>query len=117
MPPGGDPGGTSGPLNWLLVYSLQAAAELEIFAGEPELAARYTRLAQRQARATEAAFWDEERGLFADDLAHHHFSEHAQCLALLGGHAGRQMAARTAAELLRTTGPLALHHLLLALPV
>jgi hypothetical protein len=30
-------------------------------------------------------FWDKKRGLFADDLAHSRFSEHAQSLAILGG--------------------------------
>jgi alpha-L-rhamnosidase len=103
VPPDGDPGQTSGPLNWLLVYSLQAAAELEAFAGDPELAARYARLAQALARATESAFWDAERGLFADDLDHRYFSEHAQCLALLSGHAAEQMAARAADGLSRAT--------------
>jgi alpha-L-rhamnosidase len=31
------------------------------------------------------AFWNEQRGLFADDLSHQHFSEHTQCLAILSG--------------------------------
>jgi len=30
-------------------------------------------------------FWDETRGAYADDPAHHRFSEHAQCLALIAG--------------------------------
>jgi alpha-L-rhamnosidase len=103
VPPDGDPGRVSGSLNWLMVYSLQAAVELETFAGEPELAARYARLAQALARATESAFWDAERGLFADDLEHRHFSEHAQCLALLSGQAEGQMSARAADGLGRAT--------------
>ena len=100
VPPEGDPGRVSGPLNWLFVYALQAAVELETFAGEPELAVRYARLAQAHARATEAAFWNEERGLFADDLDHGCFSEHAQCLALLSGRAREPLAARAAEGLL-----------------
>jgi alpha-L-rhamnosidase len=103
VPPDGDHGRVSGPLNWLMVYSLQAAAELETFAGEPELAARYKRLARSLARATESAFWDAERGLFADDLDHRHFSEHAQCLALLSGQADEKMSSRASVELLRAT--------------
>ncbi len=39
----------------------------------------------RLAAAGKAHFWDEARGLFADDLAHANFSEHTQCLALLSG--------------------------------
>ena len=100
-PPDADPGRISGPLNWLFIYTLQAAAELETFAGEPELAARYGRLAESHARAAESAFWNEERGLFADDLAHRHFSEHAQCLALLGGRADKEKATRAADGLVR----------------
>jgi alpha-L-rhamnosidase len=103
VPPDSDPGKVSGPLNWLFVYALQAAVELETFAGEPELAARYSRLAQTHARATEAAFWNEERGLFADDLNHQHYSEHAQCLALLSGRASERLAARAGEELLAAT--------------
>jgi alpha-L-rhamnosidase len=100
VPPDSDPGKVSGPHNWLFVYALQAAVELETFAGEPELAARYSRLAQAHAQAAEAAFWNEERGLFADDLEHQHFSEHAQCLALLSGRASESAAARAAEGLL-----------------
>ena len=100
VPPMGDVGETSGPQNWLLVYILQAAVELERYAGEPELAARYERLAEAHARATEAAFWDEERGLFADDRQHRFFSEHSQCLALLSGHAREPFAARASDGLL-----------------
>jgi hypothetical protein len=60
-------------------------AELENLFAEPELAARAHRLASELAARISAAFWDEPRRLFADDLAHRHFSEHAQCLAILGG--------------------------------
>jgi alpha-L-rhamnosidase len=100
VPPGGDPGDRSGPLNWLFVYALQAAVELETYAGEPELVARYSRLARDHALAAEAAFWDEERGLFADDLDHRHFSEHSQCLAILSGRARDFFIARAGKELL-----------------
>jgi hypothetical protein len=100
MPPDGDVGGASGALNWLFVYILQAATELENFAGDPDLAARYARLAQAHARATESAFWNEERGLFADDIGHRFYSEHSQCLAILGGNAREPLAARAAHGLL-----------------
>jgi alpha-L-rhamnosidase len=96
VPPNGDHGQVSGPHNWLFVYALQAAMELETFAGDPELAARYSRLADSHARATESAFWSEERGLYADDPDHRRFSEHAQCLAILGGRANAPRSARAA---------------------
>ncbi len=83
-PPDGE-GGASGIINWQFVLALTYVAALEAWLGEPEAAARMRRYAQAQAYATTAAFWDETRGLFADDLARTSFSEHAQCLALLSG--------------------------------
>ena len=103
VPPDSDPGKVSGPLNWLFVHALQAAVELETFAGEPELVARYSRLAQSHALAAESAFWDEVRGLFADDLEHRYFSEHAQCLAMLSGRIGKDRAGRVVEGLLNAT--------------
>lgn len=84
VPPDGVTG-ISGVLNWHLVYTLNRAAELESWLGEPELAARWKRQAAELAERLGAAFWDASRGLYADDLAHGHFSEHAQLLALLSG--------------------------------
>ena len=74
--------GISGVLNWHFIYTLQLAAELEDGFGEPELAARDRRLAGQIATT---AFWDDQRGLYADDLAKQKFSEHAQCFAILAG--------------------------------
>ncbi len=85
MPPDGDVGGVSGPINFQLAWVYKQAAELEEIFGEPELAALHRRRSQEIAGAAIAAFWNEDRGLFADNLAHTHYSEHAQCLALLGG--------------------------------
>jgi alpha-L-rhamnosidase len=56
------------------------------------------------ARATKAAFWDEPRGLFADDLARTHFSEHTQCLALLSGTLEGEQLRLTGQNLLRDPG-------------
>jgi len=78
--------GISGIVNWHFVYTLRMAAELEDGFGEAEFAARYRRLADRVAAATEAMFWNSARGVYADDLAHRHFSEHAQCFAILSGN-------------------------------
>lgn len=77
--------GISGILNWHLVYTLQLAAELEDAFGDPEPAARYRRLGREIAAAVGKHFWDETRGLYADDLARTRFSEHAQCFAILAG--------------------------------
>jgi hypothetical protein len=100
VPPDGTRG-VSGVLNWQMVLALKMAAELEAAFGEPELAARARRLARELAAQTAAAFWDEGRQLFADDLEHRHFSEHAQCLAILGGELPPSQAEKAGAALLR----------------
>jgi hypothetical protein len=48
-------------------------------------------------------FWNEQRGLFADDWAHTHYSEHTQCLALLSGMLEGDIYRQTADNLLRNT--------------
>ena len=82
VPPDGETG-VSGVLNWHLVYTLNLVAELEGWLGEPELAARWKRRASELTSRVEAAFWDAQHGFYADDLGHRHYSEHAQCLALM----------------------------------
>ncbi len=84
VPPEGF-GGVSGLLNWHLVYTLALAAQLEDWAGDPELAHRFERERCALASRLISIFWDERRGLFADDPDHQHFSEHTQCLSLLSG--------------------------------
>lgn len=92
--------GISGVINWQLIYTLGLAVELEKALGEPEFAARYERWASELTGRVHAAFWDEKRGLYADDVAHLHFSEHAQCFALLSGRLRDEYRARTAESLL-----------------
>jgi alpha-L-rhamnosidase len=80
--PDGDHG-ISSVNNLLYIYALQKSAQVEDSLGEPLLAQRLTAKAARTAAAVRAKFWDESRGLMADNLAHTEFSEHGQCLALL----------------------------------
>ena len=75
--------GVSGLLNWQLVYALSLAAQLERELGEPEYQALYERWSVQLASAAHAAFWDEKRGLLADDRQHRFFSEHTQSMAVL----------------------------------
>jgi len=75
--------GVSSVNNLLYVYALQKSAQVEDYLGEPLLAQRLRAKAGRTAGAIRAKFWDESRGLMADNLAHTEFSEHGQCLALL----------------------------------
>jgi hypothetical protein len=84
VPPDGVDG-VSAVLNLHLALALTQAAALEAQFGEPELAARNRRAAGELWRAVTAGFWDEDRGLLADDLNRNHFSEHTLCLALLTG--------------------------------
>ncbi|HZG68074.1 MAG TPA: alpha-L-rhamnosidase C-terminal domain-containing protein, partial [Herpetosiphonaceae bacterium] len=84
VPPDGELG-VSGLINWQLALVLTLGAQLEEWLGEAELAARARRAAGELARRITEHFWDGERGLFADDLGHGHFSEHSQCLAILSG--------------------------------
>lgn len=80
-PDGAD--GISALNNLLYVYALQKAAQIEDSLGEPLLSQRLRGKAAGTAAAVRAKFWDERRGLIADNLAHTEFSEHGQCLALL----------------------------------
>jgi hypothetical protein len=77
--------GDSSLVNLHLVLALQAQARLERDVGDRELAARCERLAAETGAALVARWWDESRGLLADDSSRARFSEHAQCLALIAG--------------------------------
>jgi hypothetical protein len=82
VPPDGRSGANSS-FNWQTVIALRQAAQLESYVGESALAERYLTHADRLTELINRHFWNETRGLYADDLAHSHYSEHAQCLALL----------------------------------
>jgi len=75
----------TGLVTWQLVHVLGLAAEIEDYAGEPELSARWRRRASEVADAATVCFWDDVHGLMSDDPAKTHFSEHTQILALLSG--------------------------------
>jgi hypothetical protein len=104
----GPKAGVSAVVNLLFLNALNAAAELEEHFGERHWAEYHRAWAQRLAAAVAEKFWDAPRGLFADDVAHRQFSEHAQCLALLSGMFPEREsrcfeALVTAPDLLRTT--------------
>ena len=86
IPPGGAKDyGVKGAVNWQAVVAFRLGAELERWAGEPELATRNADLAERLTRAAVTAFWDEGRGLLAEDVKRTSFSEHSQCLGVIAG--------------------------------
>ena len=108
IPPEGSRG-VSAILNLQFVLALQAAAQVEEWHGEAELAALQNRRALALFEAVQTHFWREERGLFADDLSGAHWSEHAQCLAVLTGLLSEERRAQVerglfeAPDLARTT--------------
>ncbi len=75
--------GTCGICNLQFLLALQSAREVEEAYGEPHFAASCNEWAEKMAASIREVFWDDEREAFADDPEHRHFSEHAQCLALL----------------------------------
>lgn len=99
IPPASE--GISGVHHWQLVYTLNLWAELEQMLGEHELAQRARRYRDVTAEAGVAAFWDDRRGLLADDLSREHFSEHTQCFAILSGCLEEQKVQRIAQTLLQ----------------
>ncbi len=106
---GGEPGGRNAGLqaHWALV--LGYVAELETYAGELELAAYFRRWQREAQQALMRTFWDEKRGLLADDAPHTSYSEQVQCLALLAGVFTAKQRARvwkgmeTRSDLLRSS--------------
>ena len=71
-------------LNLFWVLAMKSAATTERALGN-ELQAKYwEEKSARLKRQIVKKFWDGNRGLLADDPEHTSFSEHAQCLALLG---------------------------------
>lgn len=100
---------SSGVLNWQTVMTFRMASELEQWFGENEMSSLQSRRAHDLATATHGHFWNERRSLYADDLAQRHWSEHAQCLALLSGLApaaslpGIKQGLQTATDLAQTT--------------
>jgi hypothetical protein len=79
---------------WQLAHVLGLAAEVEDWLGEHELAGRWRARAKELASNLKKVFWDEGRGLFADNPSKSRWSEHAQCLAILSGQLDAPVAER-----------------------
>lgn len=99
MPPSAA-NGVNATLNLHFAWTLRLAAELEDAVGEPLLARRNRETAKRVAAASHDVFWDARRGLFAEDSERQAFSEHAQCMALLGDCVPRRDVPKLANALL-----------------
>lgn len=101
MPPSAATG-VNATVNLHAAWTYRIAAELEDWAGEPLLARRNRETADRITKACRTAFWNAKRALFAEDASHQAFSEHAQCLALLGGSVPARDRPRLTRALLET---------------
>ena len=88
----------------LYLHALRAVAEIEDALGETRFAAHWREKADRLAHSLVRLFWDEGRGALADDRARTRFSEHAQCLAILGGVFTPEQEGRAFAALTEGTG-------------
>ena len=84
-PPGQREGRRSALVNLRYLLTLQSAADVETWSGDPRMAQRWSDRARSLAAALTRVFWDEPRGLWADDEGHGTFSQHAQSLAVIGG--------------------------------
>lgn len=101
--------GVSAVNNLLYVYALRSAASAESALGDDEMANKWRSKAARVGAKAVELFWNEERGLMADDVGKDRYSEHAQCLALLTDALSGERASRAfkglleAKDLARTT--------------
>ncbi len=83
--PNGRPGeGVSALNNLQYLLALQSAAAVDAALGEDFLAAHWRTKAEKLGQALVAACWDAGRGALADRPQKDRFSEHAQCMAILG---------------------------------
>ncbi len=98
VPPDGN-NGFSAVLNYQAGLAYKLASDIESALGEHEMALRHAKTSDKMASASAKHFWDEHRGLLADDLSHQHWSEHTQCLALLVGKLSGHQKEKIAANL------------------
>ncbi len=78
----GDPPNAEINLFWVL--AMQSAAKVERALGHVKQAEYWEEKVEKLKPVIVAKFWNEARGLLADDIAQRNFSEHAQALAVVG---------------------------------
>ena len=84
--PCGAPGEGASALNNLqYLLALQSAAAVDAALGETHLAAHWNAKTGRLGNAILSRFWDEKRGILADNAAKDRFSEHAQAMGIMAG--------------------------------
>lgn len=103
VPAGCRPGEAGACWGWLAVLACGWLGDIEEVLAEPELAARWRRLADGMAQAVHAATWDGAGWRFA--AGHPERSPHAAVLALLAGRAPEADLARAAEGLFDPAHP------------
>lgn len=83
---GGDPpqdaSGDSTVITLHYIEALREAAELESAYGDPALARQYRQTADRSARAVQTLCWNPQTHLYTDLPHGHHYSQHANAMAV-----------------------------------
>lgn len=79
--------GVIGIYNPMLAYFLKCGAKLNTVCGRRDVAKEYLDLAKTLMENTNKYFWDEKRGMYADDTDHKYFSQHMQTWCVLSGTA------------------------------
>jgi alpha-L-rhamnosidase len=82
-PPGSKQGKPASLINLFYIQALFDAAMLEDYMQQPLRAKQYRQMAKALSARVVETFWNEERGMLADDIDHKYYGEQAQCLALL----------------------------------
>ena len=81
--PGAD--GCSSNMDLQFLYALQLMAHMEEVRGNTWQAGEYRSQAARLAEGVKSAYWDAEKGLFANRVEHDAYSQHPNALAILCG--------------------------------
>ncbi|QZY97700.1 alpha-L-rhamnosidase-related protein [Pantoea dispersa] len=71
------------PITLLYIGALREAADIERAIGDPKIASKNSRLAERASAGVQAQCWDPKRQLYADTPEKKSFSQHANLLAVL----------------------------------
>ncbi|MDR1676594.1 MAG: alpha-rhamnosidase, partial [Tannerella sp.] len=97
--------GSSALMDLQLLWAYQVAADLEKKSGISCFAEIYDLAARKLEKAVQQKYWDETRGLYANNSDKVFFSQHANSLAILTGVAGGDTARRIAEKLMTDTTP------------
>ena len=96
--------GVNAELNLLYLLAMKSVAVTERALGNDLQAAYWEQKIEKLKRTLVDQFWCEERSLFADTAERRDFSEHSQCLALLGDVLPADQAAKCFERLIAEPG-------------